>query len=113
MNKYDVRFTCCSYKEVKPSSHDFVYMDPPYANTKGMYFGNFDNTSLFQYINELECDWILSYDGLAGDESMMADVPDYLYKRHVLLKSGNSSFRRVIGKNRHCNVQESLYIGFS
>ena len=112
LNDHDVRFDCRPYNDAAPSHDDLVYMDPPYANTKGMYFGGFDQQALFGYIQTLPCDWMLSYDGVAGTEDMTADVPPSLYKSHVLLPSGNSSFRRVIGKDRHCDVKESLYLSF-
>ena len=112
LNMNDVEFKCCSFDEIAPSENDFMYLDPPYANTKGMYFGGFDSGRLFEYLRGVGCDWMMSYDGIAGDESMVADVPGDLYRRHEMLASGNSSFRRVMGKDRHCDVMESLYLGF-
>ena len=55
---------------------------------------------------------MLSYDGVAGNDNLVVDVPQKLYKRHLLIDSGNSSFRRVIGNNKYCNVKESLYLSF-
>ena len=112
LNRYDVRFECRGYDAASPSPGDLVYMDPPYAATKGMYFGGFDQAGLYAYLEKLDCDWMMSYDGVAGTDDMTADVPVDLYKSHVLLDSGNSSFRRVIGKDRHCDVKESLYLSF-
>jgi hypothetical protein len=37
------------------------------------------------------------------------DVPKELYARHEYIKSGNSSFRSVLGKSRDTTVYESLY----
>ena len=112
LKKYNVQFVCCPFEEICPNSNDLVYLDPPYANTKGMYFKSFDNTALFAFLERLECDWMLSYDGIAGNDNLIAEVPETLYKEHVMIDNGNSSFRRVIGKNKHCNVQESLYLSF-
>lgn len=112
LKKYDVKFICCSFDKINASKNDFVYLDPPYQKTKGMYFGSFDNMPLFSFLERLESDWMLSYDGIAGDNNLISDVPKNLYKKHLLINSGNSSFRRVIGKNRFCNVKESLYLSF-
>ena len=112
LKKYDVKFICCSFDEIEASKNDLVYLDPPYQNTKGMYFGSFNNMSLFSFLERLESDWMLSYDGIAGEDNLISDVPKKLYKKHLLINSGNSSFRRIIGNNNHCNVQESLYLSF-
>ena len=112
LNKYDVQFICQSFEKIAPGKNDLAYLDPPYANTKGMYYGNIEQTTLFAFLRCLECDWMLSYDGIAGKQNLTVDLPQDLYKSHYYLKSGNSSFRRVIGKDKHCNVQESLYLNF-
>ena len=112
LNMNNVEFKCCSFDEIIPSKNDLLYLDPPYANTKGMYFGGFDNSKLFEYLGNVKCNWMMSYGGIAGDENLITDVPKELYKRHELLKSGNSSFRRIIGNNLHCDVMESLYLNF-
>lgn len=112
LNKYDVQFIHQSFDKINPSENDLVYLDPPYANTKGMYFSNFDNTSLFTFLSHLKCDWLMSYDGIAGNINLVSEVPENLFKRHLFIESGNSSFRRVIGKDKNCNVKESLYLSY-
>lgn len=112
LNKYNVQFIYQSFEKINPTKNDLIYLDPPYANTKGMYFGGFDNTVLFAFLGGLECDWLLSYDGVAGSDNLIANVPESLYKKHLLIESGNSSFRRVIGKDKHCNIKESLYLNY-
>lgn len=111
LNKYNVEFKCCSFTEIKPTENDFVYLDPPYANTKGMYFGNFNQNTLFDYIKKLKSHYIMSYDGISGEEDNTFEVPKELYKEHLYIKSGNSSFKRVIGKSSDSIVYESLYLG--
>lgn len=112
LNRYDVQFVCQSFEKTIAGENDLMYLDPPYANTNGMYFGDFDNNALFTFLSQQKCDWLLSYDGIAGKKNMVADVPETLYKKHLLIRNGNSSFRRVIGKDRKCNVFESLYINY-
>lgn len=110
LNKNNVEFKCCSFEEIKPNENDFIYLDPPYANTKGMYFCGFDNKKLFGWLKDVKSKWIMSYDGISGKEDNTFAVPKELYDEHVYLKSGNSSFKRTIGKDKNAMVYESLYI---
>lgn len=110
LNKYNVEFRCCSFTDIVPIKDDFIYMDPPYANTKGMYFGNFNQQTLFDYLRNLKCSFLMSYDGKSGDNDNTFDVPKDLYDEHFYIRSGNSSFRRVIGKSKDSIVYESLYL---
>jgi len=106
----DVKFFHSDYKQVWPAENDFMYLDPPYAGTKGMYFGGFNNQELFEWLRKQECGWVMSYDGISGKEDNTFEVPEDLYSKHVYIKSGNSSFKRVIGKSNDSIVYESLYI---
>lgn len=110
MNKHNVEFRCCSFTDIAPTEDDFIYLDPPYANTKGMYFGNFKQQILFDYLRKLKCGFLMSYDGKSGDNDNTFDVPKDLYDEHLYIRSGNSSFRRVIGKSKDTIVYESLYL---
>lgn len=110
LNKNNVCFKCCSYDTIIPQKGDFMYLDPPYARTKGMYFGSFDNKKLFEYLRKIDCSWAMSYDGISGKEDNTFEVPQDLYDEHLYIKSGNSSFKRVIGKSNNSIVYESLYI---
>lgn len=110
LNKNNVCFKCCSYETIIPQKGDFMYLDPPYAGTKGMYFGGFDNKKLFEYLRKIDCSWAMSYDGISGKEDNTFEVPQDLYDEHLYIKSGNSSFKRVIGKSNDSIVYESLYL---
>lgn len=110
LNKNNVCFKCCSYDTIIPQKGDFMYLDPPYAGTKGMYFGGFDNKKLFEYLRKIDCSWAMSYDGISGKEDNTFEIPQDLYDEHLYIKSGNSSFKRVIGKSNDSIVYESLYI---
>lgn len=105
----DVELRTCSYNEITPNKNDFMYLDPPYANTTGMYYGKIDYPHLWEYLNNIKSSWALSFDGMTNKANYTQNVP-LIYDKHVYLKSGNSSFRRVIGNNRNVIVYESLYI---
>ena len=102
LNKYNVEFKNGSYKDIlrNVTANDFVYMDPPYANTKGMYFGRFNQQEFFQFVYELPSPWMLSYDGISGKIDNTFPVPETLYDKHYYIRSGNSSFKRTIGKSK-------------
>ncbi len=110
-NSKKITFECKSYKETNPNMDSILYCDPPYFQTKGMYFDNFDNQEFIDWINNLDCKWMLSYDGKINDESVSHCSPKY--KRHEYLVSGNSSFRRYVsGKHDQAIISESLYLNF-
>ena len=110
LNKNNVEFRHCSYIEIEPQENDFIYMDPPYANTKGMYFDKFDNQEFFVWMKTIPCGYAFSYDGTSGNENHTYDVPTDLYNEHVYIKSGNSSFKRIKEVAKDAIVYESLYL---
>lgn len=110
LNKNNVEFRHCSYIEIEPQENDFIYMDPPYANTKGMYFDKFDNQEFFVWMKTIPCGYAFSYNGRSGNENHTYDVPTDLYNEHVYIKSGNSSFKRIKEVAKDAIVYESLYL---
>lgn len=96
------------------TSKDFVYLDPPYFNTRGRYFGKIDFDRFIKYLerlNDRRIKFALSFDGLRGKKSFLVKIPKKLYKRHLLLHSGNASFSKV--QNRQIEpVHESLYLNY-
>lgn len=110
LNINNVKFICCSYDEIKPVKSDFMYLDPPYANTKGMYYGTINYDELWEYLRCLSCKYIMSFDGISGVKNNTWNVPNDIYTRHEYILSGNSSFKRTIGKSNDSIVYESLYI---
>lgn len=112
LNKHNVNFYTQSFKEIKPQKGDFIYFDPPYANCKGMYYCQFDNANLWQFLSQVNVPYILSYDGISGTQNNTYQIPESLYNEHLYIKSGNSSFKRIMGKDRNAIVYESLYIRY-
>ena len=106
----NVNFLCCSYEKIKPKKYDFLYLDPPYANTKGMYYGTIDYNLFWNWLRKFPCGYLLSFDGVSGKEDNTYNVPTDVYSKHKYLYSGNSSFKRTIGKSNDNIVYESLYI---
>ena len=108
-------FVDCDYRKILQyvKENDFVYLDPPYFNTKGLYYGGIDYDAFIDFLRQL-CNmgvkYILSYDGMRGDDNKMVDLPQDVYKRHELLLSGNSSFDRFKGEKKV--VYESIYMNY-
>lgn len=110
LNKNNVQFLCMDYREIKANANDFIYCDPPYANTKGMYFGGFDTQSFFNFLESQKCKYAFSFDGKSGEDDKTFDVPTNLFDEHLYLHSGNSSFKRVKQVDNKAEVYESLYV---
>lgn len=93
---------------------DFIYLDPPYFNTGVRYFGAIDYDEFIEYLDALNkkaVKFALSYDGKRGDKSFVVDLPPKLYKKHILIHSGNSTFNKV-QNGKVEKVQESLYLNY-
>jgi DNA adenine methylase len=78
-----------------------------------MYFGNFNTPRFLEFLKYLNCKWIMSYDGSVSSERTNEDysdnVPKELYTEKIMIKSGNSSFRRLTGNLKN-TIHEALYI---
>ncbi len=108
---YDVEFKCCDYSEIITTSNDMLYLDPPYFATRGMYFSNSINFDIFfNWLRTQKGYYLLSFDGKSGNIDNTYSLPQDLYSKHIYLLSGNSSFKRTIGKSNDSIVYESLYI---
>lgn len=112
LNDNNVIFKHSSFEDLEISSKDFVYLDPPYNATKGMYYGDFETDKFFNWINNNNFTYILSYDGKIKDGDDYTIKIPINYKKHEYLESGNSSFRRVIGKSNDSIVLESIYMNY-
>lgn len=110
LKTHNVEFIHCSYQAITPTKNDFVYLDPPYANTKGMYYGAINYEEMWSWLRNLPCKYALSFDGISGKEDNTQEIPRDIYTRHEYLLSGNSSFKRTIGKSNDSIVYESLYV---
>lgn len=93
---------------------DMIYLDPPYFNTRGRYYGRIDYPEFLEYLeylNKNEIKFILSYDGKRGSKDYNTVLPSGLYKRKYLVKSGNAPFKKVMdGKSEM--VEEALYLNW-
>lgn len=110
LNAKNVQFICKSYNEITPKYNDFVYLDPPYANTTGMYYGTIDYEVFWNFLRELECEYMFSFDGTRGNIDNTYNVPTDVYKTHEYLYSGISGFKKIQKKQEY--VKESLYISY-
>lgn len=109
-------FAACDYTETvkEATSADLVYLDPPYFHTKGRYYGTIDYDTFLSFLNDLNnrnIRYMLSFDGIRGDDDYTVDLPKELYVRHVMIPSGNSSFKKVMDK-QSLKVVESLYLNW-
>ena len=107
----DVEFLHLSYDNLVVGNNDFLYLDPPYFATNGMYFGGFEEKSFFNWVGKIPCKWVLSYDGLVDGEDNTYAVPKDLYIRHEFIESGLSSFRRLMTQTNKI-IHESLYLNY-
>lgn len=110
LNVNNVDFVCMDYKEIESKNGDVLYLDPPYACTKGMYYGGIDLDDFFNWIRKQEGYYLLSFDGISGNKNNTYPVSEDIYSEHKYLKSGDSSFKRLLGNKKDRMVFESLYL---
>lgn len=108
LNLEPVEFIHRDYQELTESKKDWIYLDPPYIDTKAIYEGGIDINGFYKWLGELDAGYALSFDGKVGNEKQKHFIPDDLYDSHVLLDSSISGFRKL--KNDAKRVYESLYI---
>ena len=109
-------FIASDYEETTASAtnKDLIYLDPPYFHTKGRYYGTIDFDRFLAYLESLNSKgikYILSFDGIRGDNNYTVELPKELYKRHEFIASGNSSFKKVMDGEKQ-QVYESLYLNW-
>lgn len=109
LNKHNVLFIHKDYKNIRANKDDFMYLDPPYAGTKGMYYGTIDYEELWNWLRQQSCKYALSFDGKCGNEDRTYEVPNDIYDEHKYIYSGVSSFKRL-KENTVEHVEESLYL---
>jgi DNA adenine methylase len=109
INKKNVIFIHSDYSVVESNIDDVVYLDPPYANTKGIYYGKIDYNKMWEWLREQKGRYFLSFDGKRGDTNNTFLVPPDIYSEHLYLKSGRSSFKDLKCQKVEM-VEESLYI---
>ena len=112
----NVKFICGDYRETTDTAtkNDIIYLDPPYENTRGRYYGTIDYDEFYKYLEELntrEIRYVLSFDGIRGDKEYETGIPKDLYVKKFLLASGNSSFKKVMDKSNE-QVYEALYLNW-
>lgn len=113
----NVEFVQGDYRDITrtATNRDFIYLDPPYFNTRGRYYGRIDFEEFVQFLcelNERGIRFALSLDGLRANKRYIVDLPRELFKRHFLIDSGNSTFVKVMnGKVEE--VKESLYLNYN
>ena len=93
---------------------DLIYLDPPYFHTKGRYYGTIDFDAFLAYLEKLNSKgikYMLSFDGIRGENDFTVELPKELYKHHEFIPSGNSSFKKVMDK-KSIQVLESLYLNW-
>lgn len=104
----NVKFMSVDYSEITPNENDFCFIDPPYFNTTGMYFGVIDFEIFWNYLRNLACRYCLTFDGKRSDVDNTYDVPKDLFTEHVYLDEKISGFKKLHKSKNY--VQESLYI---
>ena len=106
----NVSFEIMSFDKIKPLENDFVFLDPPYLNAKGMYSGQIKTKEYIKFLRSLKCDYAFTFDGkLSDSKNFIFDFQKDIFTEHILLDAKPSKFREY-KKVKNIKVQESLYL---
>jgi DNA adenine methylase len=108
LNKNDIKFVCQDYKDIIPKVNDYVFCDPPYANTKGMYFGIINFEEFWNWLRNINCKYSLTFDGKRGEIDNTYNIPVDIYTNHIYLDGKISGFKKLHKETEY--VKESLYL---
>lgn len=111
LNKNNVIFICQDYKNIETQLGDLIYLDPPYANTKGMYYGQIDYEEFWNFLSSQQSSYILSFNGKTNNKDTTYEVPCSIYDKHEYIYSGISGLGKIHKKQEY--VSESLYIKYA
>ena len=112
-----VKFAKTDYRETLSSvkAGDLVFLDPPYAGTRGRYSQEkFDVTGFYselERLNEIGAKWVATFDGYAGERTYEESLPKYLFEKRLALPTGNSPFTKLMRTSVDA-VVESVYLNF-
>lgn len=112
----NVKFVCRDYANtLKEACYgDFAYLDPPYLGSKQRYTENTNKDRFYTVLEDLNqrgVKWALSFDGRRGGRDLTQPIPRELYKRSLLIASGNSAIGKVLNGPVEL-VEESLYMNY-
>lgn len=113
----EVDFRAADYRETLAVVRrgDSVFLDPPYAGTRGRYHPTaFDLPAFFaelERLTRLGARWLLTFDGRAGPREYPVGLPEALYTRRLPLPTGHSPFPRLMRRGVDV-VVETVYANF-
>ena len=108
LSNIDITFTNENYFAFNPTKNDYMFLDPPYANTKGMYFGTINYEEFWQWLRNKKCKYALTFDGKRDEIDNTYAIPTDLYTQHIYLDGKISGFKKLHSDVNY--VKESLYI---
>jgi DNA adenine methylase len=112
-----VSFAKSDYRETLSTvvAGDLVFLDPPYAGTRGRYsqekFDVAEFYSELERLNEIGAKWVVTFDGYAGERTYDEALPKYLFETRLALPTGNSPFTKLMRTGVDA-VVESVYLNF-
>ena len=74
-----------------------------------MYYGGIDLPKFFEYVNNLPCKWLLSFDGMVED-TKVCDIP-IPYRKLYYSDCAPSTFKKVQESEKRM-IRDALYTNY-
>lgn len=107
-NENNVEFIVQNYTKINANEGDFVFLDPPYFNIKGMYNGTINSEEYFNFLKMLNSSYAFTLDGKRENKDYTYAIPKEVYTEHIYLKPNVSGFMKMHNSTEH--FEDSLYL---
>lgn len=105
-----IEFVQRNYDCIAPGQNGYVFMDPPYLDTTGLYQCNFDHAAFFDWLKNLQCQWSMTYNSDKMPTTYHHIIAEQLECNWMPLRALQSQFNKLGKHKNQTSVAEILFL---